>query len=491
MPLNGVSAGKSGLLRATLLNLAGLMVPVTVQLLTVPLYIKSIGMERYGVMALVWLLLGYFGFFDLGFGRAIASRLAGLSSVDADTRENVFWTGACLSVAAGAVGGVIFYLVAVRLFGMVFNVPDELQSEVSAALPFMAMALPVVTGISALSGALQGCEAFGAMNFSQMTGGVLYQLFPFVVAVDFSSRLPWLVLAAIAGRLVTAVMLFLFCRQYVPAKKQLRIKTAEIKPLLGFGGWVTLTGMISPLLTVFDRMVIGTVAGMGAVSAYTIPYNLVMRIAALPSSVQNALYPRFAMLESEGAGQLQMRAVRLICGIMTPAVVTGVLGMRLFLALWVGSSLANISAPVGQILLIGLWVNTLAFIPFSFLQSRGRPDLPAKFHVVELVFYAPVLYFLTRFGGVAGAAWAWNARVFMDAILLFFAAGILNLLLECAFGFCFVLAGFLWAAMAWRPFYGFGSVVIVAGSLAWSLWFLRMEMMWILRRQHGIMAVQP
>jgi O-antigen/teichoic acid export membrane protein len=449
-----------------MLNLAGQLLPLAVQLATVPLYIKTIGPSRYGVLALAWLLLGYFGIFDLGFGRAMASRMA-CKPTDAGA---LFWTGTALSVLAGALGGLILYIVAERLFTNLLVMPPDLLGETRGTLLYLAMALPLVTGISALSGTLQGLEAFGAMNLGQLAGNLLYQILPLIVAYVISPSLPTLVLAAIAGRLVTAAMLLGFCTRRVPECGWPRLRRNEIPALLRFGGWVTVTGIISPLLTVFDRFVIGAVAGMAAVTNYTIPYNLVMRLGVLPSSLQNALFPRFAKLPAAEAGRLQAQTVGLVACLATPALVAALLGMKLFLSLWIGPGLARNAAPIGDILILGLWVNMLAFMPFGYLQSRGRPDLPAKFHLAELLFYAPLLYGLTRRYGPAGAAWAWDARSLADAILLFAAVGMLGVLAACWGGLLATCLAFAWAnaGMDGTATYWPVSAILLAVSLLWA-----------------------
>jgi O-antigen/teichoic acid export membrane protein len=459
-------AAKSGLARATMLNLAGQLVPLVAQLVTVPLYIKTIGPSRYGVLALAWLLLGYFGIFDLGFGRAMASRMAGKPS----EAGALFWTGTALSVLAGALGGLLLYAVAERLFTNLLVMPPSLLGETQGALLYLALALPLVTGISALSGTLQGLEAFGAMNLGQLTGNLLYQILPLIVAYVISPCLPALVLAAIAGRLVTALMLLIFCARRVPGCGWPRLCRSEIPILLRFGGWVTVTGIISPLLTVFDRFVIGAVAGMAAVTNYTIPYNLVMRLGVLPGSLQNALFPRFAKLPAAEAGRLQAQTVGLIATLATPPLVAGLLGMKLFLSLWIGPDIAKQAVPIGDILILGLWVNMLAFIPFGFLQSRGRPDLPAKFHLAELLVYAPLLYGLTRRYGPAGAAWAWDARSLADAVLLFAAVGMLGVLAACWGGLLVTSMAFAWAnaGMDTTATYWPLSAILLAASLVWA-----------------------
>ena len=77
--------------------------------------------------------------------------------------------------------------------------------------------------------------------------------------------------------------------------------------MLAYGGWATVSGVISPILTVFDRLVIGAIAGMGAVATYSVPFNIVIRLGLFPTSVQSALFPRYAMKSED---QIQTSAVK-------------------------------------------------------------------------------------------------------------------------------------------------------------------------------------
>jgi O-antigen/teichoic acid export membrane protein len=125
------------------------------------------------------------------------------------------------------------------------------------------------------------------------------------------------------------------------------------------------------------------------------------------------------MLDRGDAVGLGRDAVSALLAIMTPAVVLGLVLLEPFLNVWLGRTVTDHSAPVGAILLMGMWVNSLAVVPYAFLQAQGRPDLPAKFHLLEVVPYIATLILGLYFGGISGAAWAWTGRAIVDAVLLF------------------------------------------------------------------------
>jgi O-antigen/teichoic acid export membrane protein len=108
---------------------------------------------------------------------------------------------------------------------------------------------------------------------------------------------------------------------------------------------------------------------------------------------------------------------------MTPLVVLGSVLLEPFLRIWAGAGIARSGAPVGEILLLGVWMNSLAIVPYALLQAKGRPDLTAKISVLELAPYIGALWLGLHFNGLNGAAWAWTARAGVDALLLFWVAG--------------------------------------------------------------------
>lgn len=407
------------ILRNSLYNLTGSLLPTVVTIFTVPVYLRLIGVDRYGILVIVWVLLGYFGVFDLGLSRATAQRIAALRHTEPSKRAEVFWTALMLNMIFGVIGGLLLWPVSRIYFRTFLHIAGPLKLEILATVPWLVAALPVLTITGVLYGALQGCERFKELNVCRMLELILSQLLPLIVVWFHGPDLAWLVPAALLGRILVFVILFAQCYRHVPLNMALSVRRDLIVPLFRFGGWVTLTGFIGPLLTTLDRFLIGSIAGLKAVTYYTVPFSLISRVATLPGSLSDTLFPRFSATSEEERHRLMGEAVRVLSVIMTPLIIASILIINPFLTWWVGPDVARNAVFAGEIIALGFWFNGLAYIPFARIQAQGRPDLIAKCHLAELIPYLVFLTFALHTWGVSGAALAWSLRVIVDAILLF------------------------------------------------------------------------
>ncbi len=406
--------------RNSLYNLAGSIVPLILALVTVPLYIKLVGVERYGALAIAWLILGYFGFFDMGLGRATAQRIATLTDASDQERSNVFWTAMVVNLGMGVAGGLLLYAAGHYFFANYFEVSDALRAELIGSLPILAAAVPVATATGVASGALQGREMFLQVNMNTVAGTTLFQLFPLAVAWQVGPTLATLIMAAVVARIIGFLLFALSVKRRVLKDAKMLFDKAQAKALFSFGGWVTITSIVSPLLVVVDRFVIGATISAVAVAIFTISFEIVQRVSLLPRSISMALFPRMAAMDKEASHKLLERMMRIMTLVVTPPVLFGIFAMRPFLELWVGEDLARQSAPIGMVLFVGYWINGYAIIPYARLQALGRPDLVTKALVAQLPFYLVAMYLALQSFGLIGAAIVFSIRTFVDYFILIY-----------------------------------------------------------------------
>jgi O-antigen/teichoic acid export membrane protein len=409
--------------RNTTYNLVGAAVPILLALVTVPVYLKLVGPDRYGVLAIAWLLLGYFGLFDLGLGRATSQRIAAQRDADPADRAATFWTALSVNVVMGGIGALIFWPVSYYLFGHFFRVDEALRPEVVAAAPLLALAVPIATTTGVLTGALQGRERFLEVNVISVLSTTLFQLLPLGVAWLFGPYLPVVLLSALAARAIALVVLWQRCHADLVRGQAIRPDPRLVKPLLSYGGWVMLTSIIGPMLVVSDRFLIGAILGAVVVGHYAVVFQLAERITVVPMALTNAMFPRLALLTGEDAQRMAADAVRAVLAFMTPVMLAALFILDPFLSLWVGADIAAEVGFVGKILLAGYWINSLALVPYARLQATGRPDLVSKVLLAELPIYIPALYFAVTAFGLVGAAVAFAIRLAVDHVLLSLVAG--------------------------------------------------------------------
>ena len=221
--------------RHTGYNLVGSVIPIVLSLVTVPLYLHLVGVERYGVLAIAWLLLGYFGLFDLGLGRATAFRIASLREASHQARADTYWAALVVNALMGAVGAAALWFVSVNFFAGVFKVDEGLRPEVLRAMPLLALSVPVATLNGVLTGAVQGRERFLEINVISTISTVLFQLVPLAIAWLLGPDLVPILIGALGARLFALVALAYRCHFELVRGQAVRVHRAEIVALLKYG----------------------------------------------------------------------------------------------------------------------------------------------------------------------------------------------------------------------------------------------------------------
>jgi len=192
--------------------------------------------------------------------------------------------------------------------------------------------------------------------------------------------------------------------------------------LFHFGGWMTVTNIVSPLMVSMDRFLIGAVVSISAVAYYATPWEAVTKLLIVPSAIVGVLFPAFSTGFAQDKTKtrlLFLRGVKYTFLAIFPFLLIVVVFAREGLTLWVGREFAQQGTIVLQWLAIGVFINGIAQVPFALVQGAGRPDFTGKVHLVELPAYAALVWLLVHSRGIEGATLAWTGRLAADAMILF------------------------------------------------------------------------
>lgn len=456
-----------GVVRSVAWNVIGMVAVSLTMLITIPLFLRFFGAERYGILATVWVFFGYFSILDFGMGPAVVNMLSKPDRGHGRAASGVFWTACIMNLAVGMVlGGVLFvgFLTAGSLGA--FS-PGPIREELFDALPWLLVMMPVSLIYPILVGALDARRLFGLANANQVTATVLGQALPLVAIAVVEPTLNVAIAGSVLGRVASAIALLVFCVRKLELTAP-RFEWPLVRELMSFGGWVALSSSVGLILDTADRMVIASVLGGASAAWYAISYNLVTRARVLPHAIARVLYQRVSA-DPQGNTHLLAGGARVMTLILIPALAIGMVLIDPLCRLWIGAQAAETVLPVARIMLLGIYANCIAYIPLIALQARGDPDRLARIHLIQMPFFLLGMYLATRHFGTTGAAIAWSARLLLDAVILLWVTDLKRVLFVDTLLYLLVLVLSFAIAVLLAAGWWIQAVLVLTVLLAWAL----------------------
>lgn len=417
------------LARNALLNFIGQATPLVVGVITIPFIVRGLGTERFGLLSLAWVVLGYFSVFDLGLGRATTKFVAeALGKGEADQVPRLVWTAVTAQAVLGIASALVLTGITPLLVERILKVPSDLFGEAKTTFRLVALSIPVVLISGALRGVLEASQRFDLVNAVNTPTSVLTFILP-LVGLLFGMSLPGIVALILLARIGALIAFVTLNLCIIPQLRKYSSSPSLFPRLFSFGGWVTVSSVVGPVLDYSDKFLIGSPLTVNAIAYYAAPYDAVTRLRILPASLVMTLFPAFSSIGTTRKKELEFfynSAVKWLFLVLGPIILLMVFFARQLLKMWLGSDFAAQSTSVLQIIGIGVLINSLAHIPYALLQGIGRPDLTAKIHLFELPLYLIGVWFLVKSAGIVGAALAWTLRMTLEAVLLFSICSILK-----------------------------------------------------------------
>jgi O-antigen/teichoic acid export membrane protein len=414
------------LAKNTVWNLLGNGAPMIVAVFCIPILIRGLGKDRFGVLTLAWALIGYASLFDLGLGRALTQLVARkLGAGEEREIPSLAWTSLLLMLLLGFVGAASLLLISPWLSGRGLNVPAALQGETLQSFRLLGLSIPFVITTAGLRGLLEAHQRFGLINALRIPMGLFTFAGPLLV-LPFSKSVVPVVGVLVAARIAAWAAHLLVCLLVLPQMvRSIAWERSALAPMLRFGGWMTVSNIVGPLMVTLDRFLIGALISVTAVAYYATPYEVVTKLWLVPGALVGVMFPAFSTSSAQDRNRTALlfgRSVKCILLVLFPVVLLLIAFAQDGLTIWLGPAFAANSARVLQWLALGVFINSLAHVPFALLQGVGKPDLTAKLHLLELPVYLVALFLLTKRYGIEGAAIAWTGRVTLDALVLFIVA---------------------------------------------------------------------
>jgi O-antigen/teichoic acid export membrane protein len=375
----------------------------------------KLGPELFGIYTIAIAVVGYAGIFDMGLTRAITREIAIYRNNSAE-RKKIIASATVFLLALSTLGGCLVLIFSASIVHFL-NITAADFVDINNSFKLLALTIPIFLLNQLWIAILEGDEKFKAVNIQKSFSSTFIAGMP-ALFVIFDGTL----LSAIAGllisRIISLLIAFLLVRNEI-VQSGMRLDLVTFKRLIFFGGWITVSNIISPAMVYFDRFIISNMLGARHVAYYSGPSEAIARLGILPAAVGRAIFPKLSCAGHKDELKRNMTVSWLLMfAVCAPVVIIGIVFAENILHLWLGTSYAAHSKNILIILLVGFLFNALAQVPFTAIQSAGKAKITALLHCVEIIPYFVMLYFFVQHYGLIGVAFAWSIRVIVDWLIL-------------------------------------------------------------------------
>lgn len=407
-------------------NLIGLGLPLVVAATTVPHLLELLGSQRFGLLTLAWGLIGYAGALDLGIGRAATQRISVLrEGHEQSAVQDVLATAVRLTVVTSGIAMLFIAISAWLGVGKLINSSEVAFQEINSAIFLLALALPMQAISATYRGVSEAYLNFRNINILRILLGAANFGLPYLIAL-YSKRVDLLIGSLVVSRLVALVFFRFFAHECIAEKNNKvkgRYSSAIARQLFQFGGWFTVSSIVSPVMVQADRFFIAALIGASAVTTYVIPYEITVQALIISSAITTVAFPfvsRMLAIDPEVAMKIFKKWTWIIFIIMMLGMTILAAILPKLLAMWLGKPADLESVMAGRILCFGVIANAIGSMYFSLLHAKQKTKETALLHLCELpIFIISLIFFLNEFG-VVGASLAWVLRVVFDCLGLVF-----------------------------------------------------------------------
>lgn len=400
-------------------NYASQIYITAVSIVMVPLYIRYMGAEAYGLVAFFAMLQVLFNLLDMGLSSTVAresARFNGGATSALDYRrlvralEGVF-------AAVALLGGLLLLVLARPIAGHWLNANQLPLTQITSSLQLMAAIVALRWMCGLYRGVISGAERLVWLSsFNSILATTRFVLILPILMYVSSSPLTFFFfqLGVTALEFVGLALMAYRIMPNIPQSKSqtIRWEWAPLKPLLKFSLSIALTTSMWVILTQTDKIIISGIVSLVEYGYFTLAVLVAGGVTLVSGPITGAIAPRLSRLHAESLNKeildVYKSATRLVAAVGGVVATTLVFGAKNVMFAWTGDELiASHVAPILKLYAAGNGFMILAGLPFCLQYALGNLRLHLVGSVLFTIFLLPAIILGAKGFGAVGAGYAW------------------------------------------------------------------------------------
>lgn len=400
-------------------NALGVIIPALIAIPSLGILARGLGPDFFGLYSLIFIVLGYSGIFDAGVTKSVVYFVS--NSKNSDKEINNLVSTACLllfTLSFIVVLPIVYF--ADDLILSLTGDPSKAHHEFTLGIRLALLSIPLIMLNLVFQGFFEGRSKFYELSLIKIVVNPLSSLLPALSTIILGT-LKAAITSLIIAKVVSLIAILIFYVRYLNHRGQSfgSVSTLSLRKIIKFGGWISLSNILSPIMNTFDRFMVAAINGITNLSFYSIAADAISKFTILPISVSKVIFPIFSNYSKKSTHRdVRKKSVQMIAYPMVILVVLGIIFAEKIILIWFGGEYLGSTIAVFQLLLVGLLFNSIAQIPYNVIQANGYASYTALLHSLEIIPHILFLWFMVTNYGIIGAALSITIRSAVDALLL-------------------------------------------------------------------------
>lgn len=383
----------------------------------VPLYIRYLGIESYGLIGFFATLQAWSMMFDMGLSTAVNREIARHSAgvVSAQGIRNLLKS--IEVIYAILAGGLVLLVAALSplIAGYWLQAQALSIDTVAQAVMVMGLAIGFQWMAALYRSAILGLQHQVWITMEGMLAATVRAGGAMLVLAYISPTIVAFLLFQCAIGAVESIVLGWYVHRHLPrSPAHPKFSLEALRTVWRFAGGLWAVMVLATLLTQLDKLLLARLLPLAQFGYFTLAVTIAGALSLLVTPINNVAFPSLSHMAATKdqvglAKQYHRFAQLLSIGIIPPALVLCLFSETIVL-LWTGDPhAARRVAPLLSLWVVGTMINGLMYVPYAAQLAHGWPQLSAKLNGVAVLVMVPALLFFVPRHGAMAAAWVWVA----------------------------------------------------------------------------------
>ena len=381
----------------------------------IPLYIKYLGIEAYGLIGLFAVLQAWLVLLDMGMTPSISREMARFTggTHSATSIRDLLRSIEFIALGIAALAGLGIWAASGWLAS------DWLRAE-KLPVDTVAQAFAIMGAVTALHfvesiyrSCVVGLQRQVSYNVANSTLATLRGLGAVSILMWVSPTIEaFFIWQGIISLLSLGVLSNVTYRALPKAERGGQFSMSALRGISRFAGGVMGTTLLALLLTQVDKILLSKLLTLSEYGYYTLTTVVAATLYMLVGPITTACFPRLSELHASNQ-QAELitkyhQGAQLVSVFMGSAAIIMIVFAKIILLLWTRDiELAHRCATLLSLLALGNLLNGLMWIPYQTQLAHGWTSLSIRINIVSVAIIVPAILWAAPRYGAEGAAWVW------------------------------------------------------------------------------------